>query len=183
MQNHMPGFGSSNYIFTSTQPFTTGTFAIPSGSAAIGAATTLTGTPSQLIPDWQVNPTSNILSPRASSDLTLGAEAYASGLTPQTITFNNPGSQTVGVNLNLVATATSGLIVTFTSTTTSVCTVSGTTATFLTSGTCTIDANQSGNASYSAAPMVPQSFPVNAAPSNNITVTTSNISTSNVSIP
>ena len=143
----------------------------------------LTGTPSQLIPDWQVNPTSNILSPRASSDLTLGAEAYASGLTPQTITFNNPGSQTVGVNLNLVATATSGLIVTFTSTTTSVCTVSGTTATFLTSGTCTIDANQSGNASYSAAPMVPQSFPVNAAPSNNITVTTSNISTSNVSIP
>ena len=82
----------------------------------------------------------------------------------QTITFANPGTQTVGTPLTLSATATSGLGVTFTSTTTGVCMVSGTTATFIASGTCTIDANQVGNNVYAAAPQVQQSFIVNAAP-------------------
>ncbi|HEY1257020.1 MAG TPA: choice-of-anchor D domain-containing protein [Terracidiphilus sp.] len=82
----------------------------------------------------------------------------------QTITFANPGTQTVGTPLTLSATATSGLAVTFSSTTTSICTVSGTTATFIASGTCTIDANQAGNSTYAAATMVPQSFTVNPAP-------------------
>ena len=59
------------------------------------------------------------------------------------------------------ATASSGLTVSFTSTTTGVCTVSGTTATFIATGTCTIDANQAGNSAYAAAPQVAQSFTVN----------------------
>ncbi len=82
----------------------------------------------------------------------------------QTITFNNPGPQVAGSTLTLSASASSGLTVAFTSATTSVCTVSGSTATFLMAGTCTIDANQSGNASYSAAPQVQDSFTVNPAP-------------------
>jgi GH18 family chitinase len=86
----------------------------------------------------------------------------AAGLTAQTITFANPGTQTVGTPLSLVATATSGLTVSFASTTTSVCTVSGTTATFLTGGTCSITASQAGNATYAAATPVTQSFTVNA---------------------
>jgi hypothetical protein len=85
-------------------------------------------------------------------------------LQSQTITFNNPGTQTVGTPLTLVATASSGLTVSFTSQTTSVCTVSGTTATFLTAGTCTIQATQAGNATYAAATPVSQSFAVNAEP-------------------
>ena len=84
-----------------------------------------------------------------------------SALTAQTITFNNPGAQTVGTPLTLSATATSNLTVAFASTTASVCTVSGTQATFLTTGTCTIDATQGGNSTYAAATMVPQSFTVN----------------------
>jgi hypothetical protein len=79
----------------------------------------------------------------------------------QSITFANPGTQTVGTPLMLSATASSGLAVTFTSTTTGICTVSGTTATFIDSGTCTIDANQAGNSTYTAAPQVQQSFTVN----------------------
>jgi IPT/TIG domain-containing protein len=79
----------------------------------------------------------------------------------QTISFANPGTQTVGTPLTLSATASSGLAVTFTSTTTGICTVSGTTATFIASGTCTIDANQAGNSTYAAAPQVQQSFTVN----------------------
>lgn len=87
--------------------------------------------------------------------------AVASALLSQTITFANPGAQTKGTTLTLTATASSGLPVTFTSATTSICTVSGTTASFIAPGTCTIDANQSGNSTYAAAPQVAQSFTVN----------------------
>ncbi len=92
-----------------------------------------------------------------------------SGQAAQTITFANPGTQT-GAPLTLSATASSGLAVAFTSATTSVCTVSGTTATFVAAGTCTIDANQAGNSTYAAAPQVAQSFTVNAAGSQTATV-------------
>lgn len=92
-------------------------------------------------------------------DATAGAEA-------QTITFNNPGTQTAGTPLALVATASSGLTVSFASPTTSVCTVSGTTATFVTGGTCSITASQPGNGTYAAATAVTQSFTVNSVPSS-----------------
>jgi hypothetical protein len=90
-------------------------------------------------------------------------QSFTVNAASQTITFNNPGSQTVGTPLTLSASSTSGLTVSFASTTTGVCTVSGTTATMLTSGTCTIQATQAGNASYSAATPVSQSFQVNSA--------------------
>lgn len=88
------------------------------------------------------------------------AESFAVNGEAQTITFTNPGTQTVATPLPLLGSATSGLTVTFTSTTTSVCTVSASTASFLKAGTCTIDANQAGNSEYSAAPQVAQSFSV-----------------------
>jgi hypothetical protein len=84
-------------------------------------------------------------------------------LESQAITFNDPGTQTVGTPLTLVATASSGLTVSFASQTSSVCTVNGTTATFVTSGACTIQATQPGNSQYSAATPVSQSFTVDAA--------------------
>jgi len=81
--------------------------------------------------------------------------------TPQTISFAAIGAQTVGTPLTLSAAATSGLAVTFASSTTSVCKVTGTTATFVAAGTCTITASQSGNGTYAAAPAVSRSFAVN----------------------
>ena len=81
----------------------------------------------------------------------------------QTITFDNPGTQTVGVPLTLSAEASSDAAVTLASATSSVCTVSGTTITFVTAGTCTIDASQSGNSTYAAASQAAQSFTVNPA--------------------
>jgi hypothetical protein len=101
--------------------------------------------------------------PFSQTTIDLGALGYSGGTSQsQTITFANPGTQTVGTPLTLVATASSGLTVSFASTTTSICTVSGTTATFLAAGTCTIDATQAGNSTYAAAAMVSQSFTVNA---------------------
>ena len=82
----------------------------------------------------------------------------------QTITFNAIAAQTVGTPLDLVASASSGLAVTFSSLTTGVCTVSGSTATFIAAGTCTIQASQAGVAgSYAAATPVSQSFTVQKA--------------------
>ena len=78
----------------------------------------------------------------------------------QTITFNPVSSQSQGASLTLSAAASSGLTVSFSSLTSSVCTVSGTTATLLSSGTCTIQASQAGNANYAAATPVSQSFTV-----------------------
>ncbi|HZX75581.1 autotransporter domain-containing protein [Lysobacter sp.] len=48
----------------------------------------------------------------------------------------------------------SGLPVVFASNTTSVCTVSGSTVTMLAAGTCSLTADQAGNASFSAAPQI-----------------------------
>jgi len=83
--------------------------------------------------------------------------------TSQSITFHAVSAQIIGASLTLSATATSGLTVTFTSSTPSVCTVSGTSVTLPTAGTCTIVASQPGNATYSAAPSVAQSFAVSAS--------------------
>ena len=82
----------------------------------------------------------------------------------QTITFNNPGAQNFGTTPTLAAAATSGLAVSFTSATPGVCTItSGGLLTFVTAGTCTINADQAGNGSYAAAAQVSQSFTVNPA--------------------
>jgi sugar lactone lactonase YvrE len=83
----------------------------------------------------------------------------------QTITFDALSNVIVGVApFSISATASSGLLVTFTSTTTSVCSVSGSTVTIVATGTCSITANQAGNATYSAASPVTQSFTVNPLP-------------------
>lgn len=94
------------------------------------------------------------------------ASAASNAITPaspQTITFANPGAQTYGTTPTLTATSTSSLAVSFTSATTAVCTItSGGQLSFVTTGTCTINANQGGNSMYLPAPQVSRSFTVNA---------------------
>jgi S-layer homology domain len=60
----------------------------------------------------------------------------------------------------LTASSTSGLDVSFTSKTTGICTVSGSTVTILASGGCSITASQAGNGTYGPAIPVTQSFTV-----------------------
>ncbi|MEM7735043.1 MAG: hypothetical protein AAF267_04565 [Deinococcota bacterium] len=72
-------------------------------------------------------------------------------------------------NFTVNATASSGLDVSFSSAPPAVCTtggVNGSTVTLLTAGTCTINANQAGNASFNAASQVQQSFTVIRNPSS-----------------
>jgi sugar lactone lactonase YvrE len=93
----------------------------------------------------------------------LNALGYDSG-TPQTITFSSLGNVTFGVApFSITATASSGLAVSFTSTTTAVCAISASTVTVIAAGMCSITASQPGNSTYSAAPTVTRSFTVNKA--------------------
>lgn len=86
---------------------------------------------------------------------------------PQTITFNALSNKSAtDANFDVTATASSGLAVSFTSTTSSICTVTTSgTVDILKGGTCTINADQSGGTSgatsYAAASQVTQSFTVN----------------------
>ena len=100
--------------------------------------------------------------------VSLGGSAAANASDPttivalQTITFGSIANVVFGVSpFPLSATASSGLAVSFTSTTTPVCTVSGATVTIVATGTCSITASQPGNTNYAAAPSVMQSFIVN----------------------
>jgi exo-beta-1,3-glucanase (GH17 family) len=93
---------------------------------------------------------------------------------PQTITFGSLITRTYGDGpLTLTATASSGLTVSFASTTNPVCTVSGTTLTIVAAGTCSITATQAGNSTYNAASPVSQSFTVGKA---SLTVAANNLS-------
>ncbi len=80
----------------------------------------------------------------------------------QTITFLQPANQTLGAGDQiLIASASSGLPVTFTSVTPNICRiVAGFTVSLVAAGTCTINAGQAGNATYYSAPTVSRSFVV-----------------------
>ena len=84
----------------------------------------------------------------------------------QTISFPSLGEQSTAsgtpnvLNLNGVVTASSGLPVTLTSTTTGVCTVSGMLVTLVGGGTCTLTVNQGGSDLFVPAATVTGSFTV-----------------------
>ncbi|HEV3483824.1 MAG TPA: PKD domain-containing protein, partial [Vicinamibacterales bacterium] len=88
-------------------------------------------------------------------------------LQPQSITFTSspPDSATVGGSYSPSASGGgSGNPVTFTSLTPPVCGVSGADVSFLAGGTCTVAADQAGNAWYLPADQVTQSFEINSRP-------------------
>jgi hypothetical protein len=79
----------------------------------------------------------------------------------QLISFGAISPQGAGATpLAIAATASSGLPVTLTSGTTPVCAVSGNAVTMRAAGTCSITASQPGNATWSAATPITQSFAV-----------------------
>ncbi|RZJ27259.1 MAG: hypothetical protein EON85_11590, partial [Brevundimonas sp.] len=144
--------GTAPYSYTST-----GT--LPTGLALVGDM--LVGTPSAggtfNFTIVARDSTSGTGSPYS------GSQAYSVtiGQTAQTISFPALANAPLSASpLSLSATASSGLTVAFGSSTTTVCTVSGTALTLLQTGTCTITASQAGDAGYTAAAPVSRSFTV-----------------------
>ncbi len=86
---------------------------------------------------------------------TLGIQKQSIGV----IRFS-PITLTVGNTTTVSASATSGLVVSFDSTTPDVCSVNGNTVTGLAAGICTIVANQEGSGNYYAAPQVSKNLTV-----------------------
>ena len=128
---------------------------------------TATGTESPITVTGLTSGTTYTFTVTAKNSVGTGPSSSASNAvtptTSQTITFSNPGAQLFGTSPTLTATSSSGLTVSFTSDTPTVCTItSGGALTFLKAGTATITAHQAGNASYSPAEDVSQTFTVNA---------------------
>ena len=85
------------------------------------------------------------------------------GKTAQTIQFATRPPRRVkagSASYTVAASASSGLPVSFYSGAPSVCSLTGSTVTFLAAGTCSIDADQEGSAQYAQAPQIRQSFRV-----------------------
>lgn len=103
----------------------------------------------------------------ASDGAALGTGTGTGGPSPQSISFTAPAGGTVGASATLSATGgASGNPVVFSvdaSSGAGVCNVSGTNGTtvnYTAPGSCTVDANQAGNGSYTAAPQVQRTIPV-----------------------
>lgn len=84
----------------------------------------------------------------------------------QDIVFTSvaPDPASVGDSYLVTATASSGLEVTFTSPTPAVCTLAGATLSFVAEGSCSVVADQAGDANFLAAPSQTQTLAVIAAP-------------------
>jgi len=103
----------------------------------------------------QAGNSSYIAAPQVTQNITVGQGSQTIG----TISFSAT-TLTVGGTTTASATATSGLATSFSSTAPTICSVSGSTVSGIALGTCTIAANQAGNASYIAAPQVTKSIVV-----------------------
>ena len=91
-------------------------------------------------------------------------QSFTISAATQTITFGSLSNRTYSPTpFTLSATSTAGFTVSFTSATPSVCTVSGTSVTMVSTGNCTINADQAGDSIYAAATQVSRTFEITAA--------------------
>jgi uncharacterized protein YrrD len=105
--------------------------------------------------DWNYDP-----SPQVTQNITVAGSSNLPQT--QTIAFGTAPTLALGGTATVLATASSGLAVTFSSQTASICTVDSSSGlvTDLTAGTCTIAANQTGNSVYASAAQVTQNIVV-----------------------
>jgi len=162
------------------------TYSIAPASAGVcslaGSVVSFTGTGTCTVRANQAGNGSFQAAPQAQQSFTVTNPAPSQSV--QTIQFTSTapsGAVVGGSSYTVAATASSGLTVTFTRAAASagVCNLAGATVTLVGAGTCTINANQSGNASYQAAPQVQQSFTVNLRPQS-ITFTSSPLGSAHV---
>jgi hypothetical protein len=156
----LPAAGSlERFVSGAWQSVTAGEL-IPTAEIDTGMLRYTTTTPSSFtfhVNDFLVDST-------AAYTLSFGVSAQS-----QTISFASPGAKLPGTTFASGATASSGLTVTLTTLTPGICTVSGLSITTVAAGSCTIEANQAGDASYGAAAPVSQTFSVSTKTSQTIT--------------
>jgi hypothetical protein len=147
-------------VTLSIDPASAGVCTISGGAVAFIAAGTCT------VDADQAGDGTYLAAPRAQQSFAVTTPAPSQSVQSIAFTTTPPASATVGgPGYSVAASASSGLPATLAIEPTSagVCTLSGSTVSFIGTGTCTIDANQAGNASYLAAPQMQQSFAVGLA--------------------
>jgi hypothetical protein len=143
------GGGSGNPVVFSS--------ATPTVCTVAGSTVSFAGAGSCLIDANQAGNADYSSAPQASQSFTIAQASQAI-----TITSTPPPSSVYRGPAYVVSAAGggSGNPVTFSSGTPAVCALSGATVSFVGVGTCTVDANEAGNANYAAAPQAAQSFAV-----------------------
>ena len=180
--------GSAQASVAFTAPSSTGGASITSYTVTSSpGGFTASGATSPIIVTGLTNGTAYTFTVTATNSVGLsGASVASSSVTPklsQSITFANPVAQNFGTTPTLTATSSSALTVSFTSSTSGVCTItSGGVLAFVTVGTCTISADQVGDGSYSAATRVSRSFTVSAVAPGAPTIGTATASSGQTSV-
>jgi hypothetical protein len=143
------------------------TFTIAAGSAGVcsisGSTVSFSGAGTCTVNANQAGNGAYQAAPQAQQSFTVTNPAPSKSVQSITFTSTAPGGAVVGgPTYTVKATASSGLAVAFSLAAGSagVCSLAGSTVSFIGAGTCTINANQAGNANYFAAPQVQQSFAV-----------------------
>ncbi|MHB8165168.1 MAG: Lcl domain-containing protein [Sulfuricella sp.] len=162
-----PGNAQATVSFTA--PVNTGSSAITGYTVTSNSGgVTATSTSIPITVTGLTNGTPYTFTVTATNSAGTGASSAASnsvipGKSSQTVSFGAAPAIVVGGTGTVSAIATSGLAVSYSSTTPAVCAASGSTVTGMTAGACTIAANQAGNASYNAAAQVTQSITISKA--------------------
>jgi hypothetical protein len=130
-----------------------------------GSSVTLVGAGTCTIDADQPGDASHQAAPQVQQSFTVGTGPPAPSVQSVSFTSTAPSGAMVGGSYTVTAAASSGLPVSFSAEPASagICTVSASTVSFVGAGTCTIDANQAGNAGYQAAAQVQQSLAVGLA--------------------
>ena len=151
--------GDASFTLAAPTPSTPGTFTYSSATTSVislSGTTATVGSAGTSVITATFTPTNTADYNSATTTMTI--TVIGSG---QTINFGVISDKIISDTPPVLsATATSGLTVVFTSATTGVCTVSGTSVSFVGPGTCTINADQAGNGTYAAAPQIQRSFAI-----------------------
>lgn len=152
-------FGTGTFSVSATTPSTSPVIfnsTTPAVCNVVGSVVTMLSAGDCIVAANAVADTNYLVAPQVTQTITINQAA-------QTIVFNQPAPVALGVTTFMVAATggASGNPVTFTSSTTSICTVSSNgTVTLLSIGSCTINADQAGNVNYLSAMPVSRTFAV-----------------------
>ncbi len=151
------GFGNADLSITNATLSGLSTADNITYTATLTAASSVSAPNNQIVLDL-----SGVVNVAAEAGIgTAVSNNYSVGPISQSITFGAQATQTFASGgtfaINPLATASSGLAVAYSSLTTGVCMVSGSTVTMISAGTCTLAADQAGNGvTYAAASQVTQ---------------------------
>lgn len=155
---------------------------LPSGTTP--ASITLTATPASgsTFAGWSNGCTGNtcLINRTSATDnysVTATFNSQAPQTVNQTISFTSVPALVAGGTGTLSANATSGLAVSFSSLTPTICSVSGRTIIGISKGICIIAADQAGNSSYNAATQVTQSITIGAPAKTSQTISFTSLPT------